>query len=292
MTDPATGARRYGTVFDGTVFDGIASEYDRHRPTYPDELLDQACRIGGLRAGDRVLEIGCGSGQLTGSLVARGLHVTAVEPGRRLIALAEQNVRGHPQVAFLNARFEDAQLPAERFRAVFSASAMHWVDPDLSWRKAADVLATGGLLGLIQYFGLRDVRSVDDQDAWLAGLRRIAPDLAARWPTYRDLDGVLAGAEQRSTNVSELWAWLGSYDVARDYPGDLFDDVRIAVAPRLLDQTADELNALVATMSFYAQLSSGQRDALRAESVAIEQRLGRPIRSSTVGVLVTARRRD
>ena len=46
-------------------------------------------------------------------------------------------------------------LPGERYQAVFSASAIHWVDPDLSWRTIADVLAAGGTLALIQYFGLQ-----------------------------------------------------------------------------------------------------------------------------------------
>ena len=51
-------ARRYGAVFDT-----VAAEYDRHRPTYPDQLIDLVCQAGGLTTGDRVLEIGCGTGR-------------------------------------------------------------------------------------------------------------------------------------------------------------------------------------------------------------------------------------
>ena len=40
MTRPGSTARRYGQVFDE-----VAAEYDRHRPTYPDELVDQACQV-------------------------------------------------------------------------------------------------------------------------------------------------------------------------------------------------------------------------------------------------------
>ncbi len=89
------------------MFDTIAEEYDHHRPRYPDELIDRACEAGQLNAGDLVLEIGCGTGQLTRGLVARGLDVTAVEPGRNLISLAE---RIGPGVGFVNRRFEDAEL--------------------------------------------------------------------------------------------------------------------------------------------------------------------------------------
>src|ERR1700678_3417563 len=281
---PEATARRYGKVFDE-----IAAEYDRHRPAYPDELVDQACRIAGIGDGDRVLEVGCGSGQLTRGLVARGLHVTALEPGKSLIALARENLAGAGEVEFVNAQFEDALLPREQFQAVFSASAFHWVDPKVSWQKAADVLVRGGTLALVSFFGLEELRTKQDQDAALGAMRKVAPDIAANWPTYRDLDATLAGVEQRRGNVSEVWAWLGSYHLGQDYAGRLFGDVQVAVMPKLVEHTPDELNALVSTMSYYARLSPDQRQALEREYEAIYERLGRPIRASTVAALVTAR---
>ena len=282
---PESTARRYGKVFDE-----IAAEYDRRRPAYPDELIDQACRIAGIRSGDRVLEVGCGSGQLTRGLVARGLHVTAVEPGTSLIALARQNLEGAEEVEYVNAQFEDALLPGEQFQAVFSASAFHWIDPEVSWQKAADVLVPGGTLALVQYCGLEEPRSKPDQEAALAAIRKVAPDIAAHWPAYRDLDATLAGVKQRRGNVSAVWAWLGSYDIGQDYASRLFGDVEVAVMPMLVEHTPDELNALVRTMSFYARLSPGQRQALAGEYEALHERLGRPIRASIVAALVTARR--
>jgi ubiquinone/menaquinone biosynthesis C-methylase UbiE len=282
---PGSTARRYGKVFDA-----IAADYDRHRPAYPDELVDQACRVAGIGSGDQVLEVGCGSGQLTRSLLARGLHVTALEPGKNLIALARENLAGAGAVEFVNAQFEDALLPREQFQAVFSASAFHWVDPEVSWQKAADVLVPGGTLALVQYCGLEEPRSKPDQEAVLAALRKVAPDIAANWPAYRDLDATLAGVEQRRGNVSDAWSWLGSYDIGQDYAGRLFGDVQVAVTPKLTEHTPDQLNAVIRTMSFYARLSPDQRQALEREYEAIYERLGRPIRASTAAALVTARR--
>jgi hypothetical protein len=96
--------------------------------------------------------------------------------------------------------------------------------------------------------------------------------------------------EQRRDNVSAVWAWLGSYDIGQDYAGRLFGDVQAAVMPKLAEHTPDEINALLRTMSFYARLTQGQRQALAREYEAIYERLGRPIRASTVAALVTARR--
>ncbi|MGH2902055.1 MAG: class I SAM-dependent methyltransferase [Solirubrobacteraceae bacterium] len=274
----------------GKVFNGVALEYDRNRPEYPDALVEEACEVAGIGAGDRVLEIGCGTGQLTRSLLERGLRVTAIEPGGRLIGVAGENLKGAGEVEFVQARLEDMHPPRERYQAVFSASAIHWVDPDVGWRKIADALAPGGTLALLQYFGLREPRSVDDQEALLSALRGHAPEIAAAWPTYRDLDGTIAGVRERRANVADAWAWLGSHDIGRDYAADLFEDLQLATVPTLVEQTAAGLNALLATMSFWARLSADQRDAIEQENRALHERLGRPIRASTLAVLLTARR--
>ena len=107
-------ARRYGTVFND-----IAGEYDRHRPSYPDALIDRACEVADIGPGAPVLEIGCGTGQLTRSLLERGLRVTAVEPGEQLIARARDQLQGAGEVQFVNASLEDASLPRAHYRAVF-----------------------------------------------------------------------------------------------------------------------------------------------------------------------------
>jgi SAM-dependent methyltransferase len=278
-------AARYGEFFNE-----VAEEYDHHRPAYPDDLIDQACEIGGLGPGATVLEIGCGTGQLTRSLLARGLRVTAIEPGERLIARARDQLANVGEVEFLHRRLEEAPRPNAQYAAAFCASAIHWVDPNVSWRTIADALVDGGTLALVSYFGLQEPLSAGDQQALRAALTRVAPALAAEWPTYRDLNGALEGVAQRRGNVSEVWAWLSGYELARGYAAELFDDTQVTAVPTFAEHTADALNALLGTMSFSARLSPRQRDALHAETHALHQKLGRPIHSSTVACLVTARR--
>ena len=140
----------------------------------------------------------------------------------------------------MNARFEEALLPRGQFRAVFCASAFHWIDPEVSWQKAADVLVRGGTLALVQYCGISEPRTKPDQEATLAAIRKVAPDAAANWPAYRDLDATVAGMEQRRGNVSQVWAWLGSYGIGQDYAGRLFGDVQLAVMPKLVEHTPTE----------------------------------------------------
>ncbi|HTD09397.1 MAG TPA: class I SAM-dependent methyltransferase [Solirubrobacteraceae bacterium] len=273
----------------GQVFDEVAVEYDRRRPGYPQEFVEGVCARAGLGPGDVVLEIGCGSGQLTRDLLGAGLQVVAVEPGAQLLSLAAGNLEDLGAVTFVNARFEDAPLPNGSFRAVFAGSSFHWIDPEFSWAKVAELLAPGGTLALIQHCGLQGLPGLDDQDSLLSILARIAPEIAAVWPTYRDLPSLLEGVEHRRENISEVWSWIGSYDLARAQAGRLFEELQVLAVPIPVEQTAEELNALFSTLSYYKRLSLTQRQLLRGEFVALQERLGRPLRSSTAAVLVTAR---
>ena len=271
------------------MFDTVALEYDRRRPTYPNELVERACELGGLVAGDRVLEIGCGTGQLTRSLVARGLHVTAVEPGANLIELAGRGLHGPGTLEFVNERLEDAPIDGG-FAAAFSASAFHWPDPDVSWSKVARALRPDGLLALLQHCALRHDDIATDDDALISVMAEAAPEIAAGWPALRDLEAILTGVDDRRENVSEAWAWLAHQPLARPYAGPLFGDVEIAAVPMVTEKTADELVALLRTTSIYPRLTPAQREALERGNREIEARVGRRIRAGMVAVLVTARR--
>lgn len=274
----------------GKVFDRIAADYDRHRPGYPDELIDEACHVAGLVSGDKVLELGCGSGQLTRSLVARDLRITALEPGEQLIALAKQNMMGTGVIDFVNAKFEEAVLPKEHYKAVFCASAFHWIDPAVSWQKTAELLVPGGVMALLQHFGLSEQSTSNDLDLQLGALREFAPQIAASWPHYYELDEIIDGVKARQKNVSEVWSWLGNYNLARNNASRLFGDAQLAAVPKVTEHTADELIALLRTISAYSRLCGEQRTGLEAAYNEIYNKLGRPFRSSTVAVLITAKR--
>lgn len=268
----------------GAVFDTFAAEYRAHRPGYPDELVDQACAD--LGPGDPVLEVGCGAGQLTRSLVARGLDVTAIDPGSQLLALAGKELEGMEGVHFVNATFETVELPPGRFEAVFSASAFHWPDPDVSWLRAARALSSGGTLALLQHCG---VAADDDQEAQMAAVARIAPEVAAAWPILRPLEAIMAGIADRRDNVSEAWSWVGQYDLGRP-SGEMFGEVRAAAIPTVREMTADDVIGALRTLSHYHRMTADQQAALEASMVALQEELGRPHRVTTAAVLVTARK--
>jgi SAM-dependent methyltransferase len=130
------------------------------------------------RAGERILDLGCGEGTLTEKLVALGAQVVGIDSSPDMIAAARR--RG------LDARMMDARSLAfkDEFDAVFSNAVLHWVkdDPDAPITGAFRALKAGGrFVGEMGGHGCVGAITV----ALVATLqRRGVPDAAAWIPCY------------------------------------------------------------------------------------------------------------
>lgn len=95
--------------------------------------------------GERVLDLGCGTGHLTAQIAARGAEVTGLDASASMIALARQN---YPKLKFVlgDARQFRCETP---FDAVFSNAALHWIpEADEVAESIAKALRGGGRLVL------------------------------------------------------------------------------------------------------------------------------------------------
>lgn len=130
------------------TFDGVASLYNNARPTYPEALFDDVIAFAGLNDTDKILEIGCGTGQATQGFARRGLSVLALDPGEELIAVARKSLEGFPRVRFAQATFEAWPGEAGAFKLVAAAQSFHWVSPELRFAKTATQLTPDGTLAV------------------------------------------------------------------------------------------------------------------------------------------------
>jgi SAM-dependent methyltransferase len=132
-----------------TTFGEDAELYDRMRPTYPAELFNELAALAGLAPGASVLEIGPGTGQATRALALRGYRVTGVELSADMARICRRRCAGLDVRIDVSA-FEDWAPGDERFDLVFAATAFHWVDPAVRYRKSAEVLRPGGALATVR----------------------------------------------------------------------------------------------------------------------------------------------
>lgn len=127
-------------------FDEAAADYNRWRAGYPEEVVEDILASGCIESFSRVLEVGCGTGQLSVPLANRAVELVAVEFGSSLAALARRNLARFPKARVETAAFEDWPLPAEPFDSVVVANAFHWLDPEVRFSKSARALKLGGCL--------------------------------------------------------------------------------------------------------------------------------------------------
>lgn len=118
-------------------FGAGALAYDRARPSYPAELIDDLLADGPAD----VLDVGCGTGKAARLLAERGVQVLGVEIDERMADVA----RSHG-IEVETDSFEAWEPAGRRFDLIVSGQAWHWVDPQVGAVKAVRLLRPGGLL--------------------------------------------------------------------------------------------------------------------------------------------------
>ncbi len=90
--------------------------------------------------GERILDLGCGDGQLTERLIATGAHVTGIDASPQMVAAAR--MRG---IQALEGPAESLPFDDASFDAVFSNAVLHWVrGQDEMLSEVQRVLRPGG----------------------------------------------------------------------------------------------------------------------------------------------------
>jgi SAM-dependent methyltransferase len=130
-------------------FGAAAADYDKYRPRYPDQLVDD---VVAMLPGRRVVEVGAGTGIATAAFAARGMAMTCVEPDAQMAAMLLVKLAGdadlHVDVATFEKRSAARPVGALGFDALISAQAWHWTDPKTRWADAGAAVASGGVIAL------------------------------------------------------------------------------------------------------------------------------------------------
>jgi SAM-dependent methyltransferase len=127
-------------------FDVAAEAYDRYMGRYSRLLSGQLADLASIRRGQRVLDIGCGTGALTGELVGRlgPAGVAAVDPSEAFVAATRER---HPGVDVRRAPAEHLPFPGEAFDAALAQLVVHFMkDPVAGITEMARVTRRDGVV--------------------------------------------------------------------------------------------------------------------------------------------------
>jgi trans-aconitate methyltransferase len=108
-------------------------------------------------AGERILDLGCGPGQLTKKIAESGAEVIGLDASPEMIGQARQN---YPELRFVLQDAAGMQFENE-FDAVFSNAALHWMlDPASVVRGVARALRPGGRF-VLEMGGKRNIQIIE-----------------------------------------------------------------------------------------------------------------------------------
>jgi SAM-dependent methyltransferase len=127
-------------------FDVAAEAYDRFMGRYSVGLAAPMADLAAVRAGQRVLDVGCGPGALTRELAARAgpAAVAAVDPSASFVAAARHR---NPGVDVREAAAEDLPFADGEFDSALAQLVVHFMaDPVAGLREMARVTRPGGVV--------------------------------------------------------------------------------------------------------------------------------------------------
>jgi SAM-dependent methyltransferase len=244
------------------TFDVPADAYDRFMGRYSLLLSPQLADFADVRAGQRVVDVGCGPGALTAELVTRlgPGAVTALDPSEPFVAAARER---YPGVKVLQASAEQLPFPDGAFDAALAQLVVHFMsDPVAGLAEmtrvtrrdgvvAACVWDHGGGRGPLSLFwqAARELDPEVNDESQLAGARE--GHLAALFEAagLHDIEVTVLSVSLEHPSFEEWWAPYtrgagpaGSYVASLDAEGQaaLAEACRslLPVAPFLLTARA------------------------------------------------------
>jgi SAM-dependent methyltransferase len=133
-------------------FGRAAADYGRHRPGFPDAFFDHVYRYGIGSAGQRVVDLGTGTGTLVRGFAVRGCQGVGIDPSPEMLQQALVLDRATPaSVTYVRALAEATGLRRERFDVVCAGQCWHWFDRPRAAAEVNRLLRCGGR-ALIAYF--------------------------------------------------------------------------------------------------------------------------------------------
>ena len=133
-------------------FGRTAEDYARHRAGFPPQLLERLSQQGIVRPGDRVADLGTGTGSLARLFAQHGCEVTGVDVAPQLLAQARRlDEQAGVTICYLEAPAERTGLPAAAFELVSAGQCWHWFDRPAAAAEVERLLVAGGAVVIAHF---------------------------------------------------------------------------------------------------------------------------------------------
>lgn len=249
-----------------SAFGGSGDDYDRFMGRWSRRLAAPFAAFAGVRAGQRALDVGCGPGALTGTLVdlVGADAVAGCDPSPSFVTDCG---RRHPGVRVVWGSAERLPFPDASFDVTLAQLVLHFVtDPDAAATEAARVTKPGGVvaacvwdavagMGLLSAFWAA-AGAAGGSDRIGLEYRFGAPGELSAWLSdagFADVTETTLAIESTYAGFDELWpSLLGGVGPAAKYTVELSDAARARLRGALFEQVGSPTSAFTLEASVWA----------------------------------------
>jgi SAM-dependent methyltransferase len=134
--------------FDPDRFRSAAPHYFA-RTNYAPRLIRKVIAELGLDRGDRVMDLGCGSGLLAIAFAPFVREVVAIDPNAEMLAAGREAAHGHAgTIRFVAGSSNDLDARFGRFRLVTMGRSFHWMDRADTLKRLDGIVEPDGAVAL------------------------------------------------------------------------------------------------------------------------------------------------
>lgn len=130
------------------TFNENPKAYYKYRPGYPDELFNDIFESIVLDKDSYLLDIGAGAGKELIPFIHKNLYIDALDIGKNFIDFIKKKHGNYKKLNTACGEFEKFPEIKSKYDIVFSATAFHWIDKDLKYKKVYNLLKENGVLAL------------------------------------------------------------------------------------------------------------------------------------------------
>jgi SAM-dependent methyltransferase len=142
-------------------FGKTVADYARYRAGFPPELFERLAHMGLGLPGQKLLDLGTGTGALARVFAKAGCNVTGLDPSVELLTKArEMDAEVNVAVSYIEGTAEKTGLPNAAVDVVTAAVCWHWFDPDRAAQEVRRVLLPGGAVVIVHFEYLAEPGSV------------------------------------------------------------------------------------------------------------------------------------